>query len=95
MLAGVSTLTTDIATYAAKALTDPRTENKRLIIAPSQNVASQNDLIALWEKVSGKQVGRKHQSAEELQKQIQGQAPQVLVMLLTCHVWHHPSLSVL
>ncbi|KAL3133019.1 hypothetical protein ABBQ38_006928 [Trebouxia sp. C0009 RCD-2024] len=68
---GVSTLTTDIAAYAAKALTDPRTENKRLIVAPPQNVASQNDLIALWEKVSGKQLGRKHLSATELQKQIQ------------------------
>lgn len=86
MLAGVSTLTTDIAAYAAKALTDPRTENKRLIVAPPQNVASQNDLIALWEKVSGKQLGRKHLSATELQKQIQGQPLRSPCMHICC--WH-------
>ena len=62
----------DIVTYAAKALVDPRTENKRVIVCPSVNQASQNDLIALWERISGQKLGRKVMSAEELDQQIKG-----------------------
>lgn len=62
----------DIVTYAAKALIDPRTENKRVIIRTEANMASQHDLIALWERISGKKVTRNYMSAEELDRQIEG-----------------------
>ena len=72
MPAGLANATEDIVTYAAKALLDPRTENKRLIICPAANKASQNDLITLWERVSGQKLSRNVMTAEELDKQIQG-----------------------
>lgn len=70
--AGLANAKEDIVTYAAKALTDPRTINKRVIICPEANKASQNDLIALWEHISGKQVTKNFMSNKELDKQIQG-----------------------
>ena len=70
--AGLANAMGDIVTYAAKALVDPRTENKRVIIRPEANMASQHDLIALWERVSGKKVTRNYMSAEELDRQIEG-----------------------
>ena len=70
--AGLANATKDIVTYAAKALTDPRTENKRLIICPAANKASQNDLITLWEHISGQKISRNVMIAEELDKHIQG-----------------------
>ena len=62
----------DIVTYAAKALVDPRTENKRMIVCPPVNQASQNDLIALWERISGQKPSTEVMSTQELDQQIKG-----------------------
>lgn len=70
--AGLANAIEDIVTYAAKALIDPRTRNKRVIVCPSANKMSQNDLIGLWERISGKKVTRNFMNADELDKQIQG-----------------------
>lgn len=70
--AGVATTRENIAAYTAKAAVDPHTLNKRLIIRPPENIVSQNELISLWERISGNQVRRCHMSEEELQKNIEG-----------------------
>ena len=70
--AGLANAMEDIVTYAAKALIDPRTENKRVIIRTEANMASQHDLIALWERISCKKVTSNYMSAEELDRQIEG-----------------------
>lgn len=72
MHAGLANTKEDIVTYAAKALMDPRTENKRVVICPAANKVSQNELVKLWERISGRQVNKKLMSAEELDKQIEG-----------------------
>ncbi|RLN00991.1 hypothetical protein C2845_PM06G25970 [Panicum miliaceum] len=43
----------DAATYTIKSLDDPRTLNKTIYLRPPENILSQNDLIAKWEKLSG------------------------------------------
>lgn len=43
----------DVGTFAIKAIDDPRTANKQLVIIPKENVLSQNELVALWEKKLG------------------------------------------
>lgn len=43
----------DIATFTLKSVDDPRAANKNLLISAKENVASQNEIIALWEKKIG------------------------------------------
>lgn len=72
-VAGVANTRADIAAYTAKALDDPRTLDKRFVIAPSCNFATQPDLLRIWEGVSGQKMNTEQISAEELQDQIQGE----------------------
>uniref|UniRef100_A0ACD5W554 Uncharacterized protein n=1 Tax=Avena sativa TaxID=4498 RepID=A0ACD5W554_AVESA len=44
----------DAATYIIKSIDDPRTLNKTIYLRPPENILSQNELIAKWEKLSGK-----------------------------------------
>ncbi|XP_048554514.1 isoflavone reductase homolog [Triticum urartu] len=44
----------DIATYTIKSIDDPRALNKTIYLRPLENILSQNELIAKWEKLSGK-----------------------------------------
>ena len=60
----------DIGKVVARAVNDPRTENKRLVIKGSD--FTQNQIIAAWEKVSGKTVARQAVSVEELTQKING-----------------------
>ncbi len=71
-IAGFSNKREDIAAYVAKTLDDPRTVNKRLIVAPPKNRTTQLDLIRTWERVSGQSVKRTYMSAEEIETGIQG-----------------------
>jgi uncharacterized protein YbjT (DUF2867 family) len=43
----------DVATYIIKSIDDPRTLNKTIYLRPPENILSQNELIAKWEKLSG------------------------------------------
>ena len=81
-VAGLANAMEDIVAYAAKALVDPRTENKRVVVCPAANKATQNDLIALWERISGKKVSKSYMSAEELDQQIKGGLHFILLLLL-------------
>jgi hypothetical protein len=44
----------DVGTYVIKSIDDPRSLNKTIYIRPPGNIFSQNELIAKWEKLSGK-----------------------------------------
>jgi nucleoside-diphosphate-sugar epimerase len=56
----------DIARYAARALFDPRTKDRHTLITPSENVLTQNELIAIWESKTKTKLQRRTVSAEEL-----------------------------
>lgn len=62
----------DIGTYTIKAVDDPRTLNKILYMRPPNNSLSQNELISLWEKKTGKTFERVYVPEEEVVKKIQG-----------------------
>ena len=65
----------DIGKVVARAVNDPRTANKRLVVKGSD--FTQNQVIAAWEKVSGKMVARQAVSAEDLNQIINGAPTQV------------------
>lgn len=62
----------DIGTYTIKAVDDPRTLNKILHLRPAQNTLSQNELIALWEKKTGKNFERVYVPDEDIIQMIEG-----------------------
>ncbi|KAK9082432.1 hypothetical protein Syun_031174 [Stephania yunnanensis] len=55
----------DIATYTVKTIDDPRTINKTLHLMPPENIRSQNELISIWEKLTGKKYERSTISGED------------------------------
>ena len=63
----------NIADYTARALLDPRTENKVLRIAPPSNTFwSQNQIVDLYEKLSGTRVQRVPVSPDQMRQAIDG-----------------------
>ncbi|KAL3697210.1 hypothetical protein R1sor_011286 [Riccia sorocarpa] len=61
----------DIATYAIKSVDDPRAANKYLHIRPKENILSQGEVVALWEKKIGHTLEKTLVSKEELKKIIE------------------------
>nr|ABA96984.2 Isoflavone reductase, putative, expressed [Oryza sativa Japonica Group] len=55
----------DVGTYTIKSIDDPRTLNKTIYIRPQDNCLTHNELIAMWEKLSGKSLTKFHIPAEE------------------------------
>ncbi|KAJ4728537.1 putative Isoflavone reductase [Melia azedarach] len=55
----------DIAMYTMKAIDDPRTLNKTLYIRPPKNILSQAEVVAIWEKMIGKELKKSSISSEE------------------------------
>ncbi|PHU14754.1 Bifunctional pinoresinol-lariciresinol reductase [Capsicum chinense] len=43
----------DVATYTIKSIDDPRTLNKTVYLRPPENILTQRELIAKWEKLKG------------------------------------------
>nr|AHA90809.1 propenylphenol synthase 1 [Piper regnellii] len=58
----------DVASYTIMAATDPRVENRVIILRPPGNIVSQLDLIFSWEKKTGKSYKRLHIPEEEIIK---------------------------
>ncbi|KAM3209317.1 hypothetical protein ACQJBY_063789 [Aegilops geniculata] len=48
----------DVATYTIKSIDDSRALNKTIYLRPPENILSQNELIAKWEKLSGEVLER-------------------------------------
>ncbi|KAJ0968011.1 hypothetical protein J5N97_024928 [Dioscorea zingiberensis] len=61
----------DIATYAIRAIDDPRTLNKVLYVRPAANHCSLNELVSLFEKKTNKTLKRIYIPEEEVLKKIQ------------------------
>ncbi|KAI5019384.1 hypothetical protein ZWY2020_044272 [Hordeum vulgare] len=61
----------DIGAYTVLAADDPRAENKVLYIKPPANTLSHNELVALWEKKTGKTFQRVYVPEDAVLKQIQ------------------------
>ena len=61
----------DIGTYTIKAVDDPKTLNKTLYLRPPANIYTHNELVALWEKKSGKTFEKTYLSEEEVLKKIE------------------------
>ncbi|CAM6096584.1 unnamed protein product [Calypogeia fissa] len=61
----------DISTFTVKCVDDPRTENKTLHIMPKENIMSQNEVTAIWEKKIGVTFDKEVLSTEGVLKSIQ------------------------
>jgi uncharacterized protein YbjT (DUF2867 family) len=68
----VTTTQEDIGKVALKAVDDPRTLNKQLVIRFPNNVLSFNSLVALWEKKLGHSLNKTFVSEADVVKQIEG-----------------------
>uniref|UniRef100_A0ACD5TYJ8 Uncharacterized protein n=1 Tax=Avena sativa TaxID=4498 RepID=A0ACD5TYJ8_AVESA len=62
----------DAATYIIKSIDDPRTLNKTIYLRPPENILSQNELIAKWEKLSGKVLEKIHIPSDEFLASMEG-----------------------
>ncbi|XP_057512653.1 isoeugenol synthase 1-like [Actinidia eriantha] len=58
----------DIAIYAIKVANDPRTCNRTIFYRPSRSIASQLDLVAMWEKKTGRNYKKMYIPEEEIVK---------------------------
>ncbi|KAJ1265190.1 hypothetical protein BS78_08G060200 [Paspalum vaginatum] len=62
----------DVATYTIKSIDDPRTLNKTVFLRPRENILTQNDVIAKWEKLSGTVLEKIHIPADEFLASMRG-----------------------
>uniref|UniRef100_A0A6N2JZ67 NmrA-like domain-containing protein n=1 Tax=Salix viminalis TaxID=40686 RepID=A0A6N2JZ67_SALVM len=62
----------DIATYAIKAIDDPRTLNTTLYTRPPENILSQGQLVEIWEKLSGKKLEKIYIPGEDFLASMKG-----------------------
>ncbi|KAJ0989067.1 hypothetical protein J5N97_007423 [Dioscorea zingiberensis] len=75
----------DIAMYTIKSVDDPRTLNKNLYLRPPGNIYSHNELVALWEKKTGKTLEKIYVPEDEVLKQIQESPMPLNIMLAFNH----------
>nr|AHA90805.1 allylphenol synthase 2 [Larrea tridentata] len=75
----------DIATYAIRAVDDPRTLNKILYIRTPKNTYTMNELVALWEKKIGKSLEKIYVPEDQILKNIQESPFSTQVMLSINH----------
>lgn len=73
----------DIGTYMVLAADDPRAENRTLYIRPPANTLSHNELLALWERKTGRTLERVHLDEDAVLKQIRGQSDTTFACHLT------------
>lgn len=78
----------DIATYTVLAADDPRTANKTLYIKPLANTLTHNELLALWEKKTGKGFERVYLPEDAVLKQIQGAVSVSILKSFACCTAH-------
>lgn len=68
--------------YTVRAATDPRVENRVIIYRPEGNIITQLDLIASWEKKTGRTLKRSHVPEEEI------------IKLAECKIYRYRSLII-
>ncbi|XP_052167808.1 isoflavone reductase homolog IRL-like [Oryza glaberrima] len=75
----------DIGTYTVLAAVDPRAENKTVNIRPAKNAVSHEELVALWEKKTGKKLERVYVPEDAVLKQIQESEIPLNIVLSIAH----------
>ncbi|KAK9103018.1 hypothetical protein Sjap_020272 [Stephania japonica] len=75
----------DIATYTIKTIDDPRTINKTLHLVPPENIVSQNELIEIWEMLSGKRLEKANVSGEDFLARMEGADTGTQLMVTFTH----------
>ncbi|KAK4804925.1 hypothetical protein SAY86_004742 [Trapa natans] len=75
----------DIATYTIRAVDDPRTLNKTVVLRPPQNIYSFNELVTLWEKKIGKSLHKIYVPEEKILKDIQESVIPINIFLSINH----------
>ena len=71
--AGYVTAEEDIAKVVARAVVDPRTINKKLVIRPQ--APTQNELVAAYEAATGQRLPRTTVTNDEIEQQLKGAHP--------------------
>ncbi|CAI0418786.1 unnamed protein product [Linum tenue] len=79
----------DVGTYTIKAVDDERTLNKTVYIRPPENVMTQGELVAMWEKLSGQQVQKVDLSAQDFLASMEGN----VVVLMFYHIFYEGCLA--
>ncbi|KAL6627579.1 hypothetical protein ACP70R_031305 [Stipagrostis hirtigluma subsp. patula] len=79
----------DIAAYTVRAADDPRAANRTLYIRPPANTLSHNELLAMWERKTGRAFARVHVGEDAVLKLIQ-EAPDTrsAILLSIGHAVH-------
>lgn len=62
----------DVATYTIKSIDDPRTMNKTVYLRPPENIMTQRELIAKWEKLKGTQLHKISISQQDFLSSMKG-----------------------
>ncbi|XP_059299295.1 isoflavone reductase homolog [Lycium ferocissimum] len=62
----------DVATYAIKSIDDPRTLNKTVYLRPPENILTQRELIAKWEKLKGTELEKISISEQDFLSSMKG-----------------------
>ncbi|XP_054808588.1 isoflavone reductase homolog isoform X2 [Prosopis cineraria] len=62
----------DVATYTIKTIDDPRTLNKTVYLRPPDNILSQRELIAKWERLLGRELHKSCLSEHDLLSSMKG-----------------------
>ncbi|CAN4099806.1 unnamed protein product [Withania somnifera] len=62
----------DVATYTIKSIDDPRTLNKTVYLRPPENILTQRELIAKWEKLKGTELEKISISEKDFLSSIKG-----------------------
>jgi hypothetical protein len=62
----------DIGKFMIKAVNDPRTLNKQLMIQPEPNIKSMNEVVQLWENKISHSLDKTYVLESEVLKQIEG-----------------------
>ncbi|KAF0898931.1 hypothetical protein E2562_012636 [Oryza meyeriana var. granulata] len=75
----------DIGTVTVRAAVDPRAENKTVHIRPPANTVSHEELVAMWEKKTGKMLERVYVPEEAVLNQIQESGIPTNILLSIAH----------
>uniref|UniRef100_A0A0A8ZQ06 GSVIVT00038746001 n=1 Tax=Arundo donax TaxID=35708 RepID=A0A0A8ZQ06_ARUDO len=76
----------DVAIYTIKSVDDPRTLNKTVYLRPQANILTQNEVIAKWEKLSGKVLEKIHMPADEFLASMKGK--DLTTQMGVAHFYH-------
>ncbi|GLJ10773.1 hypothetical protein SUGI_0134700 [Cryptomeria japonica] len=56
----------DVGIYIVKSIDDPRTLNKTMFMRPPKNILSQNEVVEIWERLSGLKLKKIYMSEDQL-----------------------------